>query len=55
MRTEGASKEQAADALLSQSMTPDAIKAHMADKHPGQPVPNTEQTRQGLLATATAV
>ena len=55
MRMDGTTKEEAADALLSQFMTPEAIQAHMAEKHAGQPVPNTQQTRQGLLATATAV
>jgi hypothetical protein len=55
MRMDGATKEEAANTLLSNFMTPEAVKAHMAEKHPGEPVPSQDQVRQGLLATATPV
>jgi hypothetical protein len=55
MQMDGATKEAAVDKLMAVGMTPAAIQAHMAEKHPGEPVASTEQARQGLLATATAL
>lgn len=55
MRMEGATGNEAVDKLMSAVMTPDAITAHMAEKHAGQPVPTREQVREGLLATAVNV
>jgi hypothetical protein len=55
MQMDGDSREAAVDKLMAVGMTPEAIEAHMAEKHPGQPVPSASQTRDGLLATATAV
>ncbi|MGA8014465.1 MAG: hypothetical protein WCB85_00925 [Candidatus Dormiibacterota bacterium] len=52
---EGATGNEEVDKLMSAFMTPDAITAHMAEKHAGQPVPTREQVRAGLLATAVHV
>lgn len=55
MQMDGDTKEAAVDKLMAVGMTPAAIQAHMAEKHPGEPVPSAAQAREGLLATATAV
>lgn len=52
MQMDGEDKEEAVEKLLA-VMTPDMVSAHMADKHPGDPMPSPEQTREGFLATAT--
>jgi hypothetical protein len=54
MQAEGDTAEAAVDNLLS-SMTPEAVGAHMAEKHAGQPMPSPEETRAGFLASATAI
>ena len=51
MQAEGESKEEAVGNLM-QVMTPDAVSAHMAEKHPGDPMPSADQTREGFMATA---
>jgi hypothetical protein len=51
MQAEGDTKEAAVDNLMSH-MTPDAVQAHLAEKHAGQAPPSTEQTRAGMLASA---
>jgi hypothetical protein len=51
MKAEGSTKEEAVDALMSQ-MPPEAIQAHMTEKHPGEAPPSPEQARQGMLASA---
>jgi hypothetical protein len=54
MQMDGDTREAAVDKLMAVGMTPDAIKAHMTEKHAGQPIPTLDQVRQGLLASATA-
>jgi hypothetical protein len=54
LQSEGDTKEAAVDALMSH-MTPEAVQAHMAERHAGQAPPSTEQTREGMLATAHVV
>lgn len=51
MQAEGDTKEAAVDNLMTH-MTPDAVQAHLAEKHAGQTPPSTEQTRAGMLASA---
>jgi hypothetical protein len=51
MQAEGDTKEAAVDQLMTH-MTPDAVQAHMAEKHAGQTPPSPEQVREGMLATA---
>ena len=54
MQMDGETKEQAADKLM-EIMNPPAVAAHMAEKHSGAPIPTQEQTRTGLLLTATPI
>ena len=54
MQMEGDTAEAAVDKLMT-VMTPEAITAHMADKHDGAPGPTPDQARAGFLATATAI
>ena len=51
MQMDGATKEEAVDKLLG-GMTPEAMMAHMKEKHAGEPMPTPEQARMGFLATA---
>mgnify|MGYP001418045658 CR=1 FL=1 len=54
MQAEGDTKEAAVDNLMTH-MTPDAVQAHVAEKHAGQAPASMEQTRAGLLASAHVV
>ena len=54
LQGEGDSAEAAVDSVMATIMTPDGIAQHMADKHPGDPVPTSEQSLDMLLASATA-
>ena len=54
MQMDGGTKEEAVDKLMA-VMTPEAVTAHMAEKHDGAPAPSPEDTRAGFLATATAL
>jgi hypothetical protein len=54
MQAEGDSKEAAVDNLMTH-MTPDAVQAHMTEKHAGQTPPSPAQVREGMLATAHTV
>jgi hypothetical protein len=54
MQAEGDTKEAAVDNLMSH-MTPDAVQAHMSEKHTGQTPPSPEQVREGMLASAHVV
>jgi hypothetical protein len=54
MQAEGDTKE-AAVANLMTHMTPEAVQAHMAEKHAGEAPPSMEQTRAGMLASAQVV
>jgi hypothetical protein len=54
MQMEGDSAEDAVDKLMV-VMTPEAVTAHMNEKHPGDAAPSAEQTRAGFMATATAI
>jgi len=47
---EADTKEGAVDKIMEQ-MTPEAVAAHMAEKHPGQAVPSQEEARAGVEAT----
>lgn len=54
MQAEGDTKEAAVDNLMTH-MTPDAVQAHMTEKHAGQTPPSPEQVREGMLASAHVV
>lgn len=54
MQMDGSTKEEAVDKLLG-SMTPEAMMAHMNEKHAGEPVPNPEQARMDFLSTANEI
>jgi hypothetical protein len=54
MQAEGDTKEAAVDNLMTH-MSPDAVQAHMTEKHAGQTPPSPEQVREGMLASAHAV
>jgi hypothetical protein len=54
MQADGDNKEAAVDNLMTH-MTPDAVQAHLAEKHAGQAPASMEQTRAGLLASAQVV
>lgn len=51
MESQGDTRDEAVDNLMVH-MTPDAVSAHMADKHPGEPVPSQEMVRAGLMMSA---
>jgi len=51
---EANSKEEALDKMMD-IMTPEAIQQHMAEKHPGEPVPSPEQARTNLASTVEPV
>lgn len=40
---------------MKEMMTPEAIKAHWDEKHPGQPLPTPEQAEQMFAMLAPAV
>ena len=44
------SREEAVDKLMG-VMTPEAVVAHIAEKHPGEPVPTPEQERAMVAQT----
>lgn len=52
MQMDGETKDAAVDKLMALAMTPEAITAHMTEKHAGEPTPTVEQARAGLLASA---
>lgn len=52
MQMDGETGEEAVDKLMTTAMTPDAVGFHMAEKHPGEPIPTPEQTRGALIASA---
>ena len=54
MQMDGETKEEAVDKLMA-VMTPEAVTAHMAEKHGGAAPPSPEETRAGFLASATAI
>jgi hypothetical protein len=54
LQSQGDTKEAAVDALMGH-MTPEAVQAHMTEKHAGQAPPSPEETRAGMLATAQLV
>lgn len=54
LQGEGDTAEDAVDVVMTTMMTPEGIAMHMAEKHPGDPVPTSEQSRGMLLASAAA-
>lgn len=54
MDRDGNIAEAAVDKLMT-VMTPEAVTAHMAEKHDGAPGPSPEQASAGFMATATAI
>lgn len=54
MTVDAGSKEEAVTKLQAM-MTEDAIAKHMAEKHPGDPVPSMEQAHALIAANTVAV
>ena len=54
LQGEGDTVEAAVETVMTTIMTPEGLEAHMADKHPGDPVPTSDQAREMLMASAVA-
>ncbi len=50
MKTDADSKDDAIKHLINM-MSPNALNVHMADRHPGSPIPSQEDVRQMIEST----
>ena len=54
LQGEGDTVDEAVEMVMTTMMTPEGLATHMAEKHPGDPVPSSEQAREMLMASAEA-